>query len=176
MKNKTLALLLVLAMVLVGTLPAVVGARGMGGNGMGGNGGGFGVMASGLMGPGLRGLNGLDLTDEQKTQVASILDAYQEEMTAAVDLLLDAKEALADAIWACDDAVDVGAAYDAVAEAEKEVVLLQAAINCDVMGILTEEQIAALEDHRAERIERMRERREAVQTTLDEWIDSYLSI
>jgi Spy/CpxP family protein refolding chaperone len=176
MKNKTLAILLVLAMVLVGTLPAVVGARGMGGNGMGGNGGGFGVMASGMMGPGLRGLNGLDLTDEQKTEVATILDGFQEEMNAVVDQLLDAKEALADAIWACDDAIDVGAAYDAVAEAEKEVVLLQAQINCEVKGVLTDEQLATLEEHRAERIERMRERREAMQTTLDEWIDSYLSI
>ena len=107
MKNKTLALLLVLAMVLIGTLPAMAGPGGMGGNGNGG--GGFGVMASGMMGPGLRGLNGLELTDEQKTEVAGILDAYQEEMTTAVDELLEAKEALAEAIWACDGTVDVGA-------------------------------------------------------------------
>jgi Spy/CpxP family protein refolding chaperone len=165
-RKKIVMFVLVLAMVCAGALPAIAGRGG----------GGFGLMASGIVAPGLRGLNGLDLTEEQKTEVAAILNYYQEDMTAAVDELLAAKEALAEAMWACDGETDVGAAYDVVAAREKAVVLLQAQINCEVKAILTDEQIEILDERRAARMERIRERLEAMQTTLDEWIDSYLSI
>ena len=106
-------------------------------------------------------------------------------MAAAVDALLVAKQALAEAIWDCgatDGVPTVEEAYDGydeeigVAAAEKAVVLLQARINCEVKALLSEEQIQELEERRAQRMERMQQHREQMQTTLDEWVDSYLDI
>jgi Spy/CpxP family protein refolding chaperone len=109
------------------------------------------------LGPGGAGLDGANLTEPQKEQVKSIVEAHRDEMRGLLDRQADARRALAASVerGQVDDAAanEVGAASAALALAE-------ARMRVEVLQVLTPEQRAAVQKRAAERAERFKERRE----------------
>jgi Spy/CpxP family protein refolding chaperone len=147
---------LVAGVLLVGTVAEVAAQDGRGRPGIGRRGGG-GPGGLGLLGPGGAGLDGANLTEPQKEQVKSIVEAHRDEMRGLLDRQADARRALAASVerGQVDDAAanEVGAASAALALAE-------ARMRVEVLQVLTPEQRAAVQKRAAERAERFKERRE----------------
>jgi Spy/CpxP family protein refolding chaperone len=147
---------LVAGVLLVGTVAEVAAQDGRGRPGIGRRGGG-GPGGLGLLGPGGAGLDGANLTDAQKEQVKSIVEAHRDEMRGLLDRQADARRALAASVerGQVDDAAanDVGAASAALALAE-------AKLRVEVLQVLSPEQRAAVQKRAAERAEHFKERRE----------------
>jgi len=128
---------------------------GMGGpppGGMRGPGGPMGI------GPGFRGL---DLNDDQKAQVKTIVDSHQAEFKAVGAKVGVAREALRTLLEA--DTLDesaVRAKSVEVANAEADAAILGAKVRAQTMQVLTAEQLAKLKEQRAERDGRPRKQRQ----------------
>lgn len=130
--------------------PGVMG-RGPGPGGPGGRGPGFGGPGRGP-GGGLFGIPPVDLTDDQKQQVKSIVDSHREEMQQVGEKMRTAREgmqALLDADTLDENAVRAKAAE--VANAEADAAILQAKVRAQIFQILTPEQ--------QQKAKEMRERR-----------------
>ncbi len=147
---------LVAGVLLVGTVAEVAAQDGRGRPGVGRRGGG-GPGGLGMLGPGGAGLEGANLTDAQKEQVKSIVEAHRADMRAVLDRQAEARRALAASVerGQVDDAAanEVGAASAALALAE-------ARLRVEVLQVLTPEQRAAVQKRAAERAEHFKERRE----------------
>jgi Spy/CpxP family protein refolding chaperone len=124
---------------------------GMGGPppaGMRGPGGPGGPMGMGF-GPGFREL---DLTEEQRTQVKSIMESHQAEFKAVGDKMRTAREGMQALIEA--DALDesaVRAKSIEVAAAEADAAILNAKVRTQTRQVLTSEQLAKLKELQASR-------------------------
>lgn len=124
---------------------------GMGGpppGGMRGPGGPMGPMGMGI-GPGFREL---DLTDDQKTQVKSIVDSHQAEFKAVGETMRAARDGMQSLIEA--DTLDesaVRAKSVEVAAAEADAAILNAKVRAQTQQILTAEQLAKLKELKASR-------------------------
>lgn len=145
-------------------------AYAMPGDGMPGMGGPGGPLGEGF----LRVLLGLDLTDGQKQEAALILSKHREEGRERREALHQAMDRLRAAAEADPfDEEAVRAACKGVAAAGEEMAVHGAALAAELRGVLTPEQRASLEAHKASRQE-MRERRMEKRASLvDEWIDMY---
>ena len=146
---------LVAGVLLVGTVAEVAAQDGRDRPGVGRRGGGPGGL--GMLGLGGAGLEGANLTDGQKDQVKSIVEAHRDEMRGLLDRQADARRALAASVerGQVDDAAanEVGAASAALALAE-------ARMRVEVLQVLSPDQRAAVQKRAAERAERFKERRE----------------
>ena len=121
---------------------------GMGGPPPGGMRGPGGPMGMG-MGPGFREL---DLTDDQKTQVKSIVDSHQAEFKAVGEKMRAARDGMQALIEA--DTLDesaVRAKSVEVAAAEADAAILNTKIRTQTLQILTAEQLAKLKELKASR-------------------------
>jgi len=144
---------LLAAVLLVGTVAEVAAQDGRGRPGFARGGGPGGL---GLFGPGGGGIDGANLTDAQKEQVKSIVDAHRDEMRGLLDRQAQARRALAAA--AERGQVDDAAAND-VGAASASLALAEARMRAEVFQLLTPEQRAAIQKRASERAERFAERR-----------------
>jgi len=130
---------LLAAVLLVGTVAEVAAQDGRGRPGFARGGGPGGL---GLFGPGGGGIDGANLTDAQKEQVKSIVDAHRDEMRGLLDRQAQARRALAAA--AERGQVDDAAAND-VGAASASLALAEARMRAEVFQLLTPEQRAAIQ-------------------------------
>ncbi len=128
-----------------------------------------GPMTGGPMGPGgfgdLRMLAGrLGLSDEQKTQVKSILESHRADFKALADRAFQAHQALNAAVRA--DTVDEGAirsASAAVAAVEADMAVARARTRAEVFQVLTPDQQTQAKQLQARREQRMDQMRQRMQ-------------
>ena len=138
-----------------GPMPRRGPGPGMGGpppggpmGGMRGPGGPMGPMA---MGPG-PGFRELDLSDDQKAQVKSIMESHQAEFKAVGDKIAAAREAMRTVLEAETlDESAVRAKSVEVAAAEADAAILGAKVRAQTLQVLTSEQLAKLKERQAAR-------------------------
>lgn len=129
-----------------GQLPRRGPGPGMGG--MRGPGGPMGPMG---MGPG-PGFRELDLSDDQKAQVKSIMNSHQAEFKAAGEKIGAAREALRQLLEA--DSIDesaIRAKSVEAANAEADAAILGAKVRAQTLQVLNSEQLAKLKELQAAR-------------------------
>jgi Spy/CpxP family protein refolding chaperone len=176
MKTRTLTLSILLLAVILAPLamaqrspqrgpgshdcPDPQGPGGFGGR-QGGGFGGHPGMGRGDMGQFLLGRMGdkLGLTEEQRTEIKGILENCKENQEATKGAIPDAMKALHKAAEDGDEAA-VDDAAKALADAFKQKALQKAATMKAVKALLTDEQVAQLDEIKAEMKERMQQRRE----------------
>jgi protein CpxP len=157
-RSRTITTIAAVAAVALGiglTAASAQGGRGFGGPGRGGP---FG--RGGMMGGGPFMLGQLDLTEQQRQQVAAIHEQNREAGQAAAEKLRAAHDAQRAAVTAVPfDENAIRTTTAALAAAMTEQALLQARIHAQVYEILTPEQRAKAEELRGKRRELMDERR-----------------
>ena len=143
-------------------------AYAMPGHGMPGMGGLGGHFGEGL----LRALINLDLTESQEHEAALILSRYRDEGKERREALRKAFAELR--VTSEADPFDeeaIRSAFKGVAAAGEEMAVHGAKLVAELKGILTPEQKASLEEHKAARHEKRKGRMENRTSFLDEWID-----
>jgi len=172
--NQVLGVALVVTIVLCGA--AMVTARGFGSNHRGpfpnedfAN----GDFPKGEPVP-LLGLMGLDLSNEQKTQIADILTDHYDALISTFKSLGAAQEGLSAAILAEEfNKNDLLNAIQQLSSIKGELALLRAEITTEVRTeVLSSEQIERLEERALGRMEKMKERMESQISRLDEWVEA----
>lgn len=160
------ALTLAALLGLLALAPAVLAQPGQRGDHHRGDGPGFhrggGHHGGGHHGGGiLHGLRGLDLTDTQKEEVRSILEASREDNADTRQALREARKALHEAVQATPfDEAGVRVAAATLADLEADQAVERARTFNAVYDVLTPEQRTELAELRAEADERRQERRE----------------
>jgi Spy/CpxP family protein refolding chaperone len=101
----------------------------------------------------------LNLTDEQKQQIKAILEANEENIDVSRNAVREAMMALNEAAEGGVEA-EIIAAGKAVGDAFTEQALQRANIAKQVKAVLTEEQLAQLDEIKAQMKERMQQRRQ----------------
>lgn len=121
----------------------------------------------GFGGPGPRGggpdlgLRSVQLSDEQREQVKTIMASHRAEFDQAAAKMREAHRAFAEASGAATvDEAAVKAASTAVAAAMADEAILRARVRTEVQGILTAEQLEQLKQRRAEMEKRLQERQQ----------------
>ena len=128
------------------------GGYGMGPGMMGGYGGGYGMgpgmMGGGYggygMGPGMMGygaLNGLDLSDEQRSKIDKIFDAERKQHWAIMGQMMEEQSKLRD-LYSIDepDPKKVGAVYGQIAKMRQQMLETHVQASNQVQQVLTKEQ------------------------------------
>jgi Spy/CpxP family protein refolding chaperone len=134
---------------------ALVYAQDPGPGGLRGRGPGFGPGRP-LAGLALRGL---DLTDAQQEQVRQLSRQSREQMRALMDRMRAAQEARRQAVEAIPfNESQVRAAMKELAEIEADLAVAEARLQSDVYALLTAEQQQRLQQMRAERQTRAKQR------------------
>jgi protein CpxP len=119
--------------------------------GRGGPGGPFGDMMLGR----------LDLTDAQREQIRTIVEARRAATDPLTERARTAREALQDAIETQPvDAATIRARSAELAAVEADLAVARAELHAEIVGVLTSEQQTELAQIREERDQRMAERRE----------------
>ena len=131
------------------------GPGGPPGGSMRGPGGPMGPMGFG--GPEFRDL---DLTDDQRGQIKSIVGSHQAEMKAAGETVRAARVAMRALLEAevLDESAVRAKSVD-VAAADADAAILGAKIRTETLAVLTPEQQQKLKERRASREEQMKQRR-----------------
>lgn len=159
--NKTLTVLLTLAIIFSGAL--VVRAEHFCQKHPG-----FG-MGKGFFG--LRTLMQLDLSDAQKAEVRNIINKYREERKDIHLQLSKAKEQLWSAIHAEDfSEKKVRQAHRKVSPIREELAVLRAKFMAELKPVLTPDQLKVLKEKRAKFSEKMKERMQFRQKMMDAWL------
>ena len=141
-----------LAVVATAAVPLVAQGPPPGGGPMGRGGFGPGMRGpGGPGGPGMLGIPpGIDLTEEQRTQVRGIMESHRDQMQQVGEKVRTAREGLQALIEA--DTLDEAAVRAKAAEvgaAEADAAIMQAKIRAEVYQILTPEQLQKVKDFRA---------------------------
>ena len=167
MKTKTLAISILLLAVVLTPLamaeePAPRGPRG--GQGRGGRPSGFGGhpgMGQGDIGQFILERMGdrLELTEEQRTEIKGIFEDSKEDRQALRATVQEAMKALHEAAQDGTEA-EIIAAGKALGDAHTNQALQKSATMKSVKAVLTDEQVAQLDEIKAEMKERMQQRRE----------------
>ncbi|MGE5241359.1 MAG: Spy/CpxP family protein refolding chaperone [Bacteroidota bacterium] len=135
------------------------GGYGMGPGMMGGYGGGYGMgpgMMGGYggygMGPGMMGygaLNGLDLSDEQRSKIDKIFDAERKQHWGIMGQMLEEQNKLRD-LYNADqpDPKKVGAAYGQIAKLRQQMLETHVQASNQMQQVLTKEQREQLQQWR----------------------------
>ncbi len=101
---------------------------------------------------------GLNLSQEQKEQLRSILAGHKEELKSIAVQTAQARKELAAALAQGADPQALKAAYDKVSSAGFERVLLRSKISAEVKSILTPEQVQRLEKRKQARENRAKKK------------------
>ncbi len=111
---------------------------------------------------GLRGtfLQGLDLTDQQRQQIKSILANHKSEIQSVAQEARTARQGLREALAAGADNATLKTAYDQLSAARWDALMLRKNIGGEIKPILTADQLAKLQK-RLENIGRIAQRRAA---------------
>jgi len=116
----------------------------------------------------------LDLSDDQKSRIASILKRDRSQIQQQVDALRNARTDLADAIHADSfDEAAVREASAAVATAETEMAVTRARLVQEVRAVLTPEQRDTLAHRRAAARTQISGRFGLVRGLVNDWIDRH---
>ena len=139
---------------------------------------GEGLAAPGRAGRGpgdmVAGLFYLDLTEAQKASVAKILKSHREATKNAGEQLRAARLELRKVMASGEaDETAVRRAYQDVARAGEELVVLLARVQKEVRGVLTEDQAARLKEMKEDRLEASAARTQARQGLFDKWIERH---
>jgi protein CpxP len=157
--QKTIAGLTLATLTMLGVGGTAIALRAQeGGEGFGGPWPGRGMMGrrGGLFGELRMGLRALNLTDEQRAQVRTVLQGHRDDVRALVQKGRAARRQLFDA--ASGSPVDenaVRAASTAVADAAADAAILRAKVRSEIFALLTPEQREKAETLK----QQMRERR-----------------
>lgn len=111
-------------------------------------------------GPGVMGFRELDLSDDQKAQVKSIVESHEAEFKAAREKIGAARETLRQLLEA--DAIDesaIRAKNVEVANAEADAAILGAKVRAQTLQVLNSEQLAKLKQLQAARQAQPRKQR-----------------
>ncbi len=170
------SLMLTLAALLVALPAAQALAFGPGGGPGMRHGGGHGCGFAG--GPGGFGLGAimhkLDVTPDQKQQIAVILKAHLDESRQLFDKLAAAREKLFSAVHNTQyNEATVRQAAQELAPLQEERVVLRAKVVSEIQNVLTSEQKEKLTALRADMQSRMQERMEGRFDRLDGWINRH---
>ena len=170
-RQSRLAMAFTLAVVCV-LLPSVLAAQPGDGFGSGhgmkgqrhGGGAGFGHRGGHSIGDRIEHLaDALELSDSQRTQIESIIEAHKGQVEPIHSALRDAHEVISEARGA--EAIDEAAVRDAFAsagQAKADLFFAHQGVQESVHAVLTPAQLEQLEemkDHRQERRERSKQRR-----------------
>jgi protein CpxP len=125
--------------------------------------GGFGGFGPGGFGhrPGLAMLRQLDLTDQQRQQVRTIMQSHKadfQQIHQRIRAAFDAQHAAANATPA--DEATIRAKATEVGAAEGDLAVLMARVRAEVFQILTPDQQAKAQQLQQQRAQRMQERRQ----------------
>ncbi|MDH3964502.1 MAG: Spy/CpxP family protein refolding chaperone [Deltaproteobacteria bacterium] len=150
MKSKALIAALALTIVFAGAF--TVGAMNFGGHS------GFtGVMGSRILG--LKTLIQLNLSDSQKSRILSIIEKYENDIESAKNNLREARHNIRAAMQAGEfNENAIRNAHRQAAPIKEELLVLGAKMKAEMKTVLTSEQLQLLEERKAERIERFRDR------------------
>ncbi|MEZ5293466.1 MAG: Spy/CpxP family protein refolding chaperone [Vicinamibacterales bacterium] len=163
----------VAGLALVVGATSALGAREQGPGGQRGRGPGMGMRGpggpGGPMGPMLPGLRQLGLTDAQRDQIKTLMDAHKGEFEAHAQALGPARKGLDDAVTAeaFDEATVRQRAAD-LAAVEAEGAVLRARIHSEVWALLTPEQQQKARDLKAQAGQRRGEMRKRMQQRRDQ--------
>ena len=138
---------LVAALIGGGTFAFAQAAQGHDGHGPRGPRGGPGRMDLGL--------RGIDLTDEQRQQVQTIMESHRDELRQAGNKMREAHRAFAEATSAeTIDEAAIRTASTSIASAMADEGILRAKVRSEVSGILTAEQREQIKTRQQERASR----------------------
>jgi Spy/CpxP family protein refolding chaperone len=98
-------------------------------------------------------LHTLDLTDEQRELIEEILDEARPDMEAAQEAVAEASTVLREAVMQGADEDTIRAAASALGDAIGDQAVLKARTMASIKAVLTEEQLAELEELLARRAE-----------------------
>ncbi len=150
MKSKALIAALALTIVLAGAF-AVDATH------FGRHSGFKGVMGSRIFG--LKTLIELNLTDSQKSQLLSIIDKYEKDMEIARNSLREARHNIRTILKAGElNEDDLRNACRQAAPIKEDLLVMGAKMMTEMKAVLTPEQLQLLEERKAQRIERLRDR------------------
>ena len=115
----------------------------------------------------------LNITAGQQQKIAAILLAHREEMRTAMDGLVEAGTAMAEAVQAAEyDEQAVRAASRALAAKIEDAAVLRAKLGCEVRNVLTADQQAQLATLREKIGGKVKEGIARGRDLLDLWIDT----
>lgn len=113
----------------------------------------------------------LNLTDQQKQEIATILKSYRDEVLMNIDDVIVARRDLAETIHGTTyNESAVRQASKNVASAEEELAVLHAKILGELKGVLTAEQLSKIEQLKSDILERIQNRIDKIRTLVDLWI------
>ena len=145
------------------------GPRGAAGSCAAGMAGMRGHGMAGIDGPGMPGFGGglglplhrLDLTDEQRAAIGSVVEAEQPALHALRQKIAESRQAFMDSYSPTEfDEAAIRAHAAEQAPLLADLAVAEARVRAKALAVLTPEQVAQLKTLRAERRERMLERRE----------------
>ena len=120
----------------------------------------------------IKALIHLDLTAEQKHEIALELKKNREDNKVKFEAMRQAMESLREATGKeVFDEAGVREAYQAVTAAGQEIALQKARITAELKSLLTPEQLENLAAHKADMGKHRKARRKHRPQLLDEWID-----
>ncbi len=108
-----------------------------------------------------KALHRLDLTDEQKASVKALFESHRDAMQAERDTLREARQALR--LETQSETFNESAIRELsvkVHAIETDMAVARASLHNQILQLLTDEQQAELKEMRAERQERMQDRRD----------------
>jgi len=126
----------------------------------------------GIKGRILNALMQLNVTDEQKKDIALVLKSHRDDIRGSIDSLIEARKAVNEQIAA--ESVDenaIRAAYKKVAAIEEDMAVKHAVIRSEVWKILTPEQCTSLDTMRSGISEGIMSRIDTARGILNKWID-----
>jgi Spy/CpxP family protein refolding chaperone len=116
-----------------------------------------GAMGSRILG--LKTLIQLNLSDSQKSQVLNIIDKYEKDMEIARNSLQEARYNIRTILKAEElNENDLRNACRQAAPIKEDLLVMGAKMKAELKTILTTEQLQLLEERKAQRIERFRDR------------------
>lgn len=116
----------------------------------------------------------LNLTDQQKQEIAAILKTYRDDIVTAVDNVIVARKNLLETIHGSEyNETAVRTASQAVANAEEELAVLRAKVVSEVKGVLTAEQLSKIEQLKTDIMDRVKSRVDKIKALIDLWIANH---
>lgn len=116
-----------------------------------------GVVGSRILG--LKTLIQLNLSDSQKSRILSIIEKYENDIESAKNNLREARHNIRAAMQAGEfNENAIRNAHRQAAPIKEELLVLGAKMKAEMKTVLTSEQLQLLEERKAERIERFRDR------------------
>jgi Spy/CpxP family protein refolding chaperone len=117
---------------------------------------------------------GLNLTEDQKTQIANILVKYRDQRQSLHDALISAKKDLHSVVFAeYYNETDVRQAFQAMSAVKEELTVLRARVASEIRPVLTAEQIEILKQKKEKRGEKIKARHERKKAKMEAWLEEY---